>query len=96
MIDLYTAILAQTTLDAIHWHKSRGSRYYPWRRRSNPSRLEAFQAWRWCCDLNPRYAEDRETICEAVEQNPEKWVGAFGQGKRLRDLERWARAVLRQ
>ena len=95
MNELWQAVLAQTTLDAVHWIRSGGSRCYTWKRRANPTRLEAFQAWRWCVD--PKYADDREAVCDACGKNPNHWVKAFSDpdGK-IHDLERWSKAVLRQ
>ena len=88
-------MLAQITLDAVHWVRSGGSRAYPWKRRANPTRIEAFQAWRWCVD--PKYAEDREAVCDACGKKPANWVEAFSApDERIDSLERWAKAVLRQ
>ena len=102
--DMYRAIAAQAIVDATYYcknPKTYGRRIEGGYRRireheqtTRPTRLQSFQAWRWCFD--PKYEEDRHAICAAADLNPKMIEDVFSAytKKRGKALESWARGVL--
>lgn len=100
----YRAVVAQAIVDAGYYcknPKTYGRRIEGGYRRirkheqtTRPTRLEAFQAWRWCFD--DKHEEDRHVICAAASVDPKIIEAVFSNYKRseAKDLERWARGIL--